>query len=47
MVTQRGAVPTIQSPVVRHAGKVALPRIRLAVLPGMLATAALLGVVLG
>src|ERR1700722_6714004 len=44
-----GAVPTIQPPEVRladkPAGKVALPRIRLAALLGMLATAALLGVV--
>ncbi len=42
-------MPTIQPPEVRHAdkpaGKVALPRIRLAALLGMLATAALLGVV--
>ena len=36
---------TIQPPEVRHAGKVALPRIRVAALLGMLATAALLGVV--
>src|SRR5882757_9806428 len=44
-----GAVPTIQPPEVRDAdkpaGKVGLPRIRLAALLGMLATAALLGVV--
>ena len=42
-------MPTIQPPEVRHAdkpaGKVALPRIRLAALLGMIATAALLGVV--
>jgi phosphatidylglycerophosphate synthase len=38
-------VHTIQPPEVRHAGKVALPRIRVAALLGMLATAALLGVV--
>ncbi len=36
---------TIQPPEVRHAGKVALPRIRVAALLGMLATAAPLGVV--
>ena len=36
---------TIQPPEVRHAGKVALPGIRVAALLGMLATAAVLGVV--
>src|SRR6201996_3321075 len=44
-----GAVSTIKPPEIRSAdgpaGKVALPRIRLAALLGMLATAALLGVV--
>ena len=40
-----GAVRTIQRPTIRQADKRALPTIRIATILGMLATAALLGIV--